>query len=53
MKAVTDRIDRTLDSIIINSDVGFQVTEIKHNQDAGQIFLLTFDVYIQSPLLLI
>lgn len=38
MKAVTDRIDRTLDSIIINSDAGFQVTGIKHNQEASQIF---------------
>lgn len=38
MKAVIDRVDRTLDSIIINSDVGFQVAGIKHNQETGQIF---------------
>lgn len=36
MKAVTDRIDRTLDSIIINTDAGFQVAGI--NQETGQIF---------------
>lgn len=44
MKAVTDRIDRTLDSIIINSDVGFQVAGIKQELIRRLAKYSTFDV---------